>query len=239
MVETLYSHESFVLSLLFGLGLAMSIRPSHLSIQSLSTEVKVPLSNLELKRDGNGMDPYDLSEIKTWAALGDSYASGIGAGQQLGSILADAWFCSRWSKAYPYILNQKAELGTGTRDFQFLACSGYTSNQIKDEQVSKLKDGSQQLITLSSGGNDVYLSSILNACVYQVSVLTDANKKCQEALDKASETIDKELGDWLDSLYSALKTKLSADGKIYVTGYSQFWNSETARCDEVSWYVPE
>ncbi|KAF1849905.1 SGNH hydrolase [Cucurbitaria berberidis CBS 394.84] len=184
--------------------------------------------------DGAAADPSDLSYVKSWAALGDSYAAGIGSGKPLGDIFhRDPWFCSRWDQSYPYLMHQSEELNG--KDFKYHACSGWTSTQIREKQVPKLNDKSQQIITLSSGGNDVYLSDLLNACVYQITPGAALSDNCKSTMDKTSEAIDKELFKWLDDLYTALKAKLTDDGKIYVTGYAQFWNSNTDQCDDVTW----
>lgn len=59
------------------------------------------------------------------------------------------------------------------------------------KQVNALKDGSQDLITISSGGNDAYLSDILNECVFQwYSDADPLNSKCDEQLSKAQKVID-------------------------------------------------
>lgn len=199
------------------------------------------------------VDPSDLSYVSKWAALGDSYArrhnyfprtfiltaiakkaAGIGAGKPLGDLLHhDDWSCSRWDGAYPNLMNQME--GFTDKDFKFLACSGWTSVQIKDKQVPMLDDKSQQVITLSAGGNDVYLSELLDACVYQITPGAAIGDNCKKVMDKSLEAIDKELFGWLDALYGSLKSKLTDDGKIYVTGYAQFWNSNTKQCDDVSW----
>jgi hypothetical protein len=139
--------------------------------------------------------------------------------------------------AYPSLMNQAEHFGEGERDFKFLACSGWTSTQVKDDQVPKLNDKSQQLITLSAGGNDVYLSDLLDACVYQISPDAALKDKCQEMLDKTSKAIDENLGGWLEDLYKAIIPKLTDDGKIYQTGYAQFFDANTDQCDGVSWYA--
>lgn len=59
------------------------------------------------------------------------------------------------------------------------------------KQVNALTDGSQDLITISSGGNDAFLSDILNECVFQW--LSDADpitSKCGEQLSNAQAVID-------------------------------------------------
>jgi lysophospholipase L1-like esterase len=134
-------------------------------------------------------------------------------------------------------MNQAPEFGDGKRDFSFLACSGRTATQIKDEQVPELKDKTQQIITLSAGGNDVFLTEVLDACVYQVSAKAALTDTCPEALQKASDAIDNDLFGWLDELYTALRYKLFDDGQIYVTGYARVWDGNTDQCSDISWYV--
>lgn len=59
------------------------------------------------------------------------------------------------------------------------------------KQVNALKDGSQDLITISSGGNDAYLSGILNECVFQWFSGADPTKSlCDDQLSKAQAVID-------------------------------------------------
>jgi hypothetical protein len=62
--------------------------------------------------------------------------------------ISDAWLCSRWNESCPKIMNKAPAFGDGKREFSFLACSGRIARQIKEEQVPKLKDKTQQLITL-------------------------------------------------------------------------------------------
>lgn len=85
----------------------------------------------------------------------------------------------------------------------------------------------------------MYLSDLLDACVYQISPGAALYDKCQEMIDKTSHAIDNDLGPWLNDLYNALKPKLrkDVDAKIYQTGYAQFWNAGTDQCDGISWYV--
>lgn len=92
---------------------------------------------------------------------------------------------------------------------------------------------------MSAGGNDVYLTDLLDACVYQISADAALYDRCQETIDKTSDAINNKLEGSLNDLYNALKPKLfkANDAKIYQTGYAQFWNADTDQCDGVSWYV--
>jgi hypothetical protein len=134
-------------------------------------------------------------------------------------------------------MNQAPEFGEGTRDFSFLACSGKTATQIKDEQVTALGDKTQQIITLTAGGNDVFLTGVLDACVYQWSTGAALTDKCPEALRRSQDAIDNDLFGRLNELFTALKKKLFDDGQIYVTGYARVWDSNTDQCNNVAWYV--
>lgn len=44
-------------------------------------------------------DPTDFGWIRKWAAIGDSFTSGIGSGTQMGKLLSADWKCSRYSYA--------------------------------------------------------------------------------------------------------------------------------------------
>lgn len=141
------------------------------------------------------------------------------------------WGCSRWSSAYPYILHQAEHFGDSRPKSKFLACSGATSTDIKEKQVKELADKSQDLITLSTGANDVGIIGVLNACVYQFTPFGNR----QSETDKVAAAITQKLGDRLDDLYKALKPKLTDGAKIFQPGYAQVWNAETDSCDAVGW----
>ena len=49
-------------------------------------------SSIELRQSILGKDPFDHSWISQWAALGDSFASGVGAGNRVSwSFLDTIW----------------------------------------------------------------------------------------------------------------------------------------------------
>ncbi len=88
------------------------------------------------------------------------------------------------------------------------------------------------LITLSSGGNDVGLVNILDACIFQFKLGDDA--RCEKQLQDTSDLIANTLPGNLDQLLEALQPKLASGAKIYQTGYAKFFNAETTACDTVS-----
>jgi hypothetical protein len=92
--------------------------------------------------------------VKRLAAVGDSYSSGIGAGNRLGSVgqalqKDSDYACSRYDHSYPYLVNQ--QLGDpGSRNFQFKSCSGAVISDVLNNQIPNI-DRDQDLILLSAG----------------------------------------------------------------------------------------
>ena len=174
-------------------------------------------------------DPSDQGWVKRWSAIGDSYAAGIGAGTVLDAP------CARYDLSYPYLMNYDSRLSSNpSRGFNFLACSGATSPEIAKDQVQHIADGSQ-LITLSAGGNDVGLSDVLVACVFQYSPVKTPAGQCDAQLKSTGDMIKNDLPGNLDKLLEAVKQKLSKDGTIYYTAYGKFFDATAPQCDKITW----
>ncbi|KAG2019298.1 hypothetical protein GB937_005212 [Aspergillus fischeri] len=214
-----------------------------------------------MARDTADFDQSDLSFITRMAAIGDSYSTGIGAGNR---IQTDAdWACSRYDHSYPYLIHNDPQLGDPeARTFQFVSCSGAVTADALDKQIPQIS-GNQQVILLSVGGNDAELSSILNQCIFGWAALApETVKSAKEAALKHPEFAWAANFDWdslghgcekqlartrdiiagdtfsrsLDSVIEAAKKKLSPDGMIYYTGYAKFFAEDLSpACDSVSW----
>ena len=68
-----------------------------------------------------------------WTALGDSYASGVGADNYIGGQR-----CLRYDQAYPQRLQKYTDLGganIATRAFQNCVCSGAHVDDVADYQL--------------------------------------------------------------------------------------------------------
>jgi lysophospholipase L1-like esterase len=91
-----------------------------------------------------------------YVALGDSYASGVGAGNYLSS----SGSCDRSSDAYP---EQWADANSPA-SFNSVACSGATTADVLSSQVSALSK-STTLVSITIGGNDAGFSSVMETCV--------------------------------------------------------------------------
>ncbi|KAL8664084.1 MAG: hypothetical protein Q9202_003376 [Teloschistes flavicans] len=180
--------------------------------------------------------PFDHSNIKTYAALGDSFAAGIGAGTRLTGW--GDWYCSRYDSSYPSVVNSSPALGDSSgRTFQYFACSGAVTTDVTGSQIRGLKDGTVDLATLTIGGNDAGLKDILHACIYQWN--KDLLLDCDKTLSDAQSTIDAPaFASNYDKLLQALAKKMNGpDAKIYFTGYSHFWDTSTNECDKVTWAI--
>ena len=81
----------------------------------------------------NPPDPEDFSDIRSIAAIGDSYSSGIGSGSRID------WSCSRYDHSYPSLVFLDERLENAST--QYLSCSGATSPEILSKQVPALTDG--------------------------------------------------------------------------------------------------
>lgn len=146
------SWQAVVAALAVSICPALSI-PTHVDLDLLGDRDS-PLAFFN-KRADDDFDPWDLSSLTKIAAIGDSYSAGIGAGKRLGGISdLGAWACSRYDQSYPNLVNQNPALGDSSkRKFQFEACSGALTKEIRDKQVKRLDDG-QDAIMLSAGEFD-------------------------------------------------------------------------------------
>ncbi|KAK2868006.1 hypothetical protein FQN49_003251 [Arthroderma sp. PD_2] len=177
-------------------------------------------------------------QIKSYAAVGDSYAAGVGAGPQ---IDAGCWL---YADSYPGQLN-RSNLLPGDHRFQFLACSGVRMQAVDtylnraerkerktvDQYIDKVEDAT--FATLSIGGNDVGFFKILNACVYNF--YGPFSGSCNETLDLADAIV---ASDEFTTGYNAALDLLLQKGdspsfRILATGYSAFFDDAlTDDCNE-------
>jgi lysophospholipase L1-like esterase len=90
---------------------------------------------------------------KTYVALGDSYAAGYGLP---GPTDPASVACARSSLAYPQLLRHFRNL----RDVTFVACSGATTFDVQNDQLSVLSEDTTT-VTLTVGGNDAGFASLV------------------------------------------------------------------------------
>ncbi|GAA5017265.1 SGNH/GDSL hydrolase family protein [Kitasatospora paranensis] len=140
-----------------------------------------------------------------YAALGDSFAAGAGAGQYDPASGA----CHRSARSYPQLWSS----AHGPADFLFAACSGALTADVLRDQVPRVP-ADAGLVTLTIGGNDLAFGDAAVACLQPFT--TDGH--CDRALDESERRLREELPDRLATLYRALDAQAPA-ARVVVTGY--------------------
>ena len=163
-------------------------------------------------------------------AQGDSYGSGIAAGDYVNSVpLSADWTCSRFTSAYGRQLN--GLLG-GAADFQHQACSGATAATVQQSQAI---DPNADLATLTVGGNDADFGDIVEKCVYGFFPGDLSDASCATALAKTENNIDNNVWNpvW-NALFNILTIATKPSFELYLTNYPRFWNENTTQCNDIS-----
>lgn len=141
----------------------------------------------------------------TYAALGDSYSSGVGTG----SYTLDS-ACKRSVYAYPYLWTQR-HAGTA---LSFVACSGAKTSDLLANQIQAVTS-STNLVTMTIGGNDIGFASLIYQCT-----LSD----CSSALDSTRANLETTLGSKLDAVFTTVKSHAALGAKIVVLGYPRIFS---------------
>ncbi|KAH0559576.1 hypothetical protein GP486_003914 [Trichoglossum hirsutum] len=177
----------------------------------------------------NVTHPRALPVINHWAALGDSYSAGPGAGDVIDDGSPK---CYRCTQSYPSQLNNNTGMIGAPRTFEFVGCSGARTPDIQ-QQILKVSPD-VQIATLTIGGNNVGFFRVLNACIYRFYGARSGD--CQTEINQAnthlaSQDFPKEVTDAI----TTIMTKVPSTGfRLYVTGYAQFFNAATDQCDQAS-----
>ncbi len=136
-----------------------------------------------------------------YVALGDSYASGVGAGSYSGGT------CLRSAKSYPQRLVKK-EPGLKLKD---ATCSGATIADVRDKQLASLSSNTK-LVTLTVGGNDAQFRTLVEYC------LTQSDFMCESGTSMVNHFARNQMVDQLAALYGDIK-KRAPQARIIVLGY--------------------
>lgn len=154
------------------------------------------------------------SAAVNYVALGDSYSSGLGAGDY--GFTGSCW---RSDNAYPQVW-AKAHAPSS---FSFVACSGATTKDVIDSQLSAVS-ASTTLISITIGGNDVGFASVMETCVL------GSNSDCVNAIDQAENEVNTTLPGALGTLFSDIRAKAPA-ARVVVLGYPEFYDlSKSSAC---------
>lgn len=149
--------------------------------------------------------PAEADTGVEYVALGDSYASGVGAGPYDAASgdckRSPLNYAHQWAAANPeYTLKD-------------LSCSGATIADVRNNQLSALSS-STNLVTLTVGGNDAQFSSVAQGC------LTESDAYCRTATLWMSSYARNQLVDSLASLYTDIKSR-APHALVLVFGYPQ------------------
>ncbi len=140
-----------------------------------------------------------------YVALGDSYSSGVGAGSYDGSS------CERSTNAYA----SKWAAAHSPASFSFVACSGATTADVRNNQLSAL-NANTTLASITIGGNDAGFSDVMQTCVLS------SDSTCVSAINNAENTMRNVLPGNLSSLYAAMRAK-SPSARFVVLDYPHLY----------------
>ena len=148
-----------------------------------------------------------------YVALGDSYASGVGAG----SYDAASGDCKRSTLNYPH----QWAAANPEYTLKDVTCSGATIADVRNNQLSALSS-TTNFVTLTVGGNDAQFASVVKAC------LTESDSYCKTATSWMSYYARNQLVTELAGLYKDIRTR-APKALILVLGYPQTL-AETGTC---------
>ncbi|MEW2402476.1 SGNH/GDSL hydrolase family protein [Streptomyces sp. NPDC046862] len=151
-----------------------------------------------------------------YVALGDSYASGVGAAP----YDASSGDCKRSPNSYPR-LYAAAHPKYALKD---VTCSGATMADVRNNQLSALSEKTS-LVTLTVGGNDAQFSSVVQAC------LTQSDSYCATATNWMSSYARNQMVTELAVLYKDIKTR-APKALVLVLGYPRALAS-TGSCGQI------
>lgn len=142
-----------------------------------------------------------------YAALGDSYSSGLGAGAY-DSASGD---CRRSPNAYPALWAAAHR----TASFTFAACAGASTADVIDKQLGRLGSATS-LVSITVGGNDAGFADVMSTC------LLHFQATCLNRIAQARGYVDKTLPGRLDAAYAAIRAR-APHAHVIVVGYPRFY----------------
>ncbi|MFD5146205.1 SGNH/GDSL hydrolase family protein [Streptomyces sp. NPDC058401] len=142
-----------------------------------------------------------------YVALGDSYSSGVGAG----NYDSASGNCKRTTRAYPALW----AAAHAPQTFSFAACSGARTGDVMSGQLTPLNAGTD-LVSITIGGNDAGFSDVMTTCVLQ------SEATCVSRVNQAKAYVDSTLPGQLDQVYNAIHSR-SPSARVVVLGYPRFY----------------
>ena len=156
-------------------------------------------------------DIAEAASTVQYVALGDSYASGVGAG----SYISSSGSCDRSTVAFSALW----AAAHAPAAYTSVACSGATTTSVLSTQLSALS-AATTLVSVVVGGNDVGFSSIMETCALQ------GTTDCVNAVNAAEAKAQNTLPGLLDTVYTQIRSH-APNARVVVLGYPVFYQLGT------------
>ncbi|HEX3790758.1 MAG TPA: SGNH/GDSL hydrolase family protein [Pseudonocardiaceae bacterium] len=143
----------------------------------------------------------------SFAALGDSYTSGVGTGD----YYSDSGSCDRSPESYAALWATAHSASA----FDFAACSGARTADVISGQLGGLSS-STNLVTITVGGNDAGFSTVMEDCILE----TDSG--CHSVVTNAENYVQTTLPGLLDTTYADIRGH-APNATVDVLGYPRFY----------------
>ena len=170
-----------------------------------------------------------IQEPLHYAALGDSYAAGDGAGPKL--LWPSDSACGRFSKAYAYQILNSTDPAFASHWPAFVnnACGGATTHSLLWEQLHLTEH--KDLITIQIGGNEADFFLVLNECIQQWHPLSTCDRELTRARNLIESTA---LLERFDDMLGFVKRRVADGAMVLVLGYPKFFNDKTDQCNSAT-----
>lgn len=171
----------------------------------------VPVFTLGLTAAFLGLGAPAHAASANYVALGDSYSAGDGAGSNSGS-------CERSPNAYPQLWAS----AHSPASFAFVACSGATTTDVINGQLSALS-ASTTLVSITIGGNDANFASTMQTCVL------GSTSSCTSAVAADEQIVATTLPGKLSTMLADIRGH-APNAKVVVLGYPEFYDLNKSIC---------
>jgi lysophospholipase L1-like esterase len=155
--------------------------------------------------------PAQAAANDRYVALGDSYSSGVGAG----NYTSESGSCQRSTGAYPALW----AAAHAPASYVSVACSGATTTSVASSQLSALSS-TTTLVSVTAGGNDVGFSNIMQTCALQ------GTDQCVAAVQAAENQVQNTLPGLLNTLYNKISAQ-APHARVIVLDYPVFYQLGT------------
>jgi len=152
--------------------------------------------------------PAAAQSSVNYVALGDSYSSGVGAGNYYSS----SGSCDRSANAYSVLWANANDPSS----YVSVACSGATTSTVISSQLSALS-ASTTLVSITIGGNDVGFTNVMETCV------VFSTSTCVSAIDTAESEMTADLPGEMNNVLAAIAAH-APNARVVVLDYPQLYD---------------